>query len=70
MSQADWAIVSHSIVTNNSACKTLQAQSEQLNRSTDEENQEAELKLISAQKHERPQEAKQTAWEEGSETGR
>ena len=36
--------VSHSIVTNNSVCKTLQAHSEQLNTSTDEEDQEAELK--------------------------
>ena len=36
--------VSHSIITNNSACKTLQAHSEQLNTSTDKEDQEAELK--------------------------
>ena len=35
---------SHPIVTNTSACKTLQAHSEQLNTSTDEEDQEAELK--------------------------
>ena len=36
--------VSHSIVTNNSACKTLEAHSEQLNTSTDKEDQEAGLK--------------------------